>query len=144
MSQGQCFTVNSEHSLKCAQEYLAKTWNEKKWLEMRLNTDKTRSGLQNSSLHLYCQHLAEALNDAGHYFLITINKVETECNWTMERVKDFLWKPIQEAITKEKSTTRISTKETTIIYETLNRHTASKLGVFVPWPSKDTIGRKAA
>lgn len=141
--KGQCFTVNSEHSLKCAQEYLATKWQEKKWLEMRLNFDKTRSIPQNSSLHLYCQQLADALNDAGHYFVITINKVETECNWTMERVKDFLWRPIQEAITKEKSTTRITTKETTIIYETLNRHTSSKLGVYVLWPSKETLGQAA-
>ncbi len=137
---GQFFVVNSEHSLKCAQNYLLKQWNEKKWLEMRLNFDKTRSIPQNSSLHKYCQQLADALNDAGHHFVITINGVETDCNWNMERVKDFLWRPIQQAITKEKSTTRISTKETTIIYETLNRHTTSKLGVYVPWPCKENMG----
>jgi hypothetical protein len=81
--------------------------------------------------------LASAMNSAGYQFVIIINRKETECDWNMQRVKDFMWRPIQEALKKEKSTAKVSTKDYPEIYETLNRHTASKLGISIDWPSKE-------
>lgn len=134
---GQAFTINSEFTLKAAQEQLAKQWHERKWLQISFNYDKTRSSQQNSALHVYCKLLAIELNNAGYSFVIILNGKETECDWNMERVKDFLWRPIQEALKKEKSTAKVSTKDYPEIYETLNKHTASKLGISIDWPVKE-------
>ena len=133
----QTFTINSEFTLQAAKAELEKQWNDKKWLQISFNYDKARTSLQNSSLHLYCKFLAEALNEAGHQFVIIINGKETECDWNMQRVKDFLWRPIQEALKKKGSTKKLNTKDVSEIYENLNRHTATKLGVSIQWPNKD-------
>jgi len=133
----QSFTINSEFTLAAAQAELAKQWTDKKWLQISFNYDKTRSKLQNSALHVYCEMLAKSMNDAGYQFVIIINTKETECDWNMQRVKDFMWRPIQEALKKEKSTAKVSTKDYPEIYETLNRHTATRLGISIQWPCKE-------
>lgn len=133
----QPFTINSKATLQAAKDFLIKEFNDRKWLQITPNYDKQRTGLQNKALHVYCGLLAEAMNDAGFGFVIIVNRKETECNWTMERVKDFMWRPIQEALKKETSTARVSTKDYPEIYETLNRHTATKLGISLKWPSKE-------
>ena len=139
---GQFFTVNSEHTLKCAQEFLARQWSERKWLRMELSFDKNRSSLQNASMHVYFGQLAEALNDAGYHYIITINQRETECNWDPEMVKRFIWKPIQNALFDKNSTTRLSTVQCQQVYEHVNRLTAEKFCIHIPWPSKDSMGER--
>ena len=97
---------------------------------------KPRSTRQNSALHVYCRLLANALNDAG-YDMKKVMKPEADIPWTQNSVKEYLWRPIQEALGKEHSTTKQSTKDIPMIYETLNRHLAEKLGVSVPWPEQE-------
>ena len=89
----QPFTINSKATLQAAKDFLIKEFNDRKWLQITPNYDKQRTGLQNKALHVYCGLLAEAMNDAGFGFVIIVNRKETECNWTMERVKDFMWIP---------------------------------------------------
>lgn len=134
---GQGYTINSEHTKKCFHEWVDRMWEEKRFMHFDAPSfDRTRSGQQNSALHVYCKLLAEALNDAGYPLMITINGKETEIDWNMERVKDLMWRPIQEALKKERSTAKVSTKDYPEIYETLNRHTASRLGISIDWPVK--------
>lgn len=133
---GQTFTINSEFTLKAAQDQLAKQWNERKWLQISFNYDKTRSMKQNAALHVYCKMLSEALNDAG----LDMKQVlahHAEIPWDESAVKNKLWRPIQQAMIEEESTTKARTIDYPAIYETLNRYTASKLGVSVDWPSKE-------
>jgi len=99
---------------------------------------KPRTTTQNAALHKYFDQLAEALNDAGYDMRKTL-KQSIDIPWTKDSVKNFLWKPIQESMTGEKSTTKLSTVDPSIVYETLNRHTAEKLGVSVPFPSMETM-----
>jgi hypothetical protein len=91
---------------------------------------------QNKALHLYCKMLAEALNDAGLDMKKTL-KAEIDIPWNKERVKEFLWKPIQEAMTNKMTTTALTTIEPSGIYLVLDRHLSEKFGIHVSWPSNE-------
>jgi len=90
---------------------------------------------QNKSLHKYCDLLAIALGDSGQD-MRKVLKPEVEIPWTQDNVKEFMFKPIMSAMFPDiESTTDLDTVQIQHVYETLNRHTAQKLGVSVPWPS---------
>jgi len=76
---------------------------------------KVRSLSQNNPWHLFCEELAQMLNDSG---------------------KEHLWMPIQEAITQKGLTKNISSSELSLIAETLIRHLSEKFGVSLNWPSR--------
>ncbi len=128
--------INSAHSKELFIAQMSKLYDEHKYLRLTIKTGKQRSNLQNSSLHLYLSHLAEALNDAGYDMKRTL-KVDVDIPWTESNAKEFLWRPIQKALTKKDSTTKPTTKEYVYIYEVLSRHLVDKFGVNVPWPSKE-------
>ena len=96
-----------------------------------------RTTLQNRSLHLFCQQLADALNDAGLDMKKTL-KQDIEIPWTMENVKNHLWRPIQEAMTDKESTTALDSSEPSQVYEVLNRHLGEKFKIHVPWPCEES------
>ena len=100
-----------------------------------MNEELKRTLLQNKSMHLYYSQLADALNAAGWDMRKTL-KPDVEIPWTETSVKSLLWKPIQDAMFDKDSTTQLDTKQVSAVYETLNRHTASKLGVSVPFPDR--------
>ena len=97
---------------------------------------KNRTLKQNRSLHLYCQLLADALNDAGLDMRRTL-KEDIEIPWTKENVKEFLWRPIQDAMFQQASTTELNTAQVGQVYEVLNRHMSEKKGVSVSFPEED-------
>lgn len=133
----QLFTVNSGVTRDFCIEEIKRQYEINKWFQITFNYDKTRTGRQNSSLHLYCTHLSKAFNDAG-YDMTRVLSHHAEIPWDLKgfNVKEKIWKPVQQAICQETSTTKASAKDYPQIYETVNRFTASKLGVSVDWPSK--------
>jgi len=132
--------INSQQSLDAYIEHLRGQFDKHKNLRVDLKTGKQRSLTQNAALHLYCQHMAEALNDAGHDFRVLV-KDDIDVPWSPELVKDYLWRPVQKAITGQDSTTKPERSQYSEIYEVINRHVSGKLGIFIPWPSKDTINQ---
>ena len=100
-----------------------------------MNDKAKRTLLQNKSMHKYYSMLAEALNSAGWDMRKTL-KPGIEIPWTDISVKERLWKPIQDAMYDKQSTTQLETDEVSAVYEVLNRNTASKLGVSVPFPDR--------
>lgn len=100
-------------------------------------TDKKpiRTIPQNAALHVYFELLAKELNDAGLDMKKVFEVKAVEVPWSAGSVKEVLWRPIQGAMIGEESTTKLTTIEISEVYEVLNRHTAQKLGVSVPWPS---------
>lgn len=134
--QGDHWIVNSDAKLENYIQHLRGQYAEHKYLRCQVKTGKQRSDLQNNSLHLYCTQLAEALNNAG-LDMRKVLKPGVEIPWSMLAVKDKLWRPIQESMTGQESTTKPDRDEYPQIYETLNRHIASKFGISVAWPSKD-------
>ena len=128
--------INSEQALEAAIVQLRMQFNEKKYVKAKLSYGRSRTLTQNRALHKFCQMLADKLNEAG-LDQKKVLKPEVEIPWTMEAVKEGLWKPVQEAVTGLKSTTKPEASQYSDIYEVLNRHLTTKLGVHVPWPTKD-------
>lgn len=98
-----------------------------------------RTLLQNKAMHKYFSILAKSLNDAGWDMKSTL-KPNVEIPWTEASIKEHLWRPIQKAMLDKTSTADLHTNEMNDVYECLNRHTASKLGVSVPFPDRHGSG----
>lgn len=104
--------------------------------------DKPRTESQNKALHLYFTQLAEMLNDAG-LDMRKVLKPSISIPWTSQTIKENLWKPIMKAQTDKSSTTELTTKEITEIYDTINRHLSEKFGISVEWPSLESLINKS-
>ncbi len=89
---------------------------------------------QRNALHLYCEMLACALNNAGYDMKKTL-KEEVEIPWQKMMVKEHLWKPIEKIMVDKDSTEEMTNKEVNEIYKVLDRHIAQKFGVSVPFPN---------
>lgn len=100
--------------------------------------EKKRTLTQNKALHLYFRLLAEELNKAGLDMKKVLNP-GVEIPWNEKSVKEFLWRPIQDASVQKESTTQIETKEIDKVYDILNRHIGEKFGVHVPFPSEEEL-----
>ena len=87
---------------------------------------------QNSALHRYFDLLASTLN-AQNLTVDVILRADTQ--WNKERVKELLWKNLQKSITGKESTTKLTTKELTEVYDTLNKALGEKLHIHVDFPS---------
>ena len=104
-----------------------------------LKHDKcTRTELQNRAIHLYCTWLADALNAAGYgmSYVMRILSKNQDIPWSMESVKERLWRPTQKHTFGKDSTTKLNTDEVGTVYEALNLCTSDKLGVSVNFPDK--------
>jgi len=97
-----------------------------------------RTDKQNRSLHLLFKLLAEELNQSGLDMRKTL-KPGVEIPWSGDSVKEFLWRPIQEAQLNKKSTTELTTKEIDAVFDTITRHIGEKFGIYVPFPSIDEV-----
>lgn len=98
--------------------------------------DKQRTLQQNKALHKFFTMLADDLNQSG-YDMKKVLKPGVDIPWNADTVKNYLWRPIQEAQLQKESTTELSTREIDVVYNTLNRHLGDKLGVHVPFPSEE-------
>lgn len=96
--------------------------------------DKQRTLRQNNSIHLLFKILADELNENG----LTMQKVlkpGVDIYWTPESVKEYLWKPVQEAMLAKKSTTELTTKEIDQVFEVISKHLGEKFGLSLVFPS---------
>lgn len=91
---------------------------------------------QNKSIHLYLTLLSKELNEAG-LDMKKVLKPSVSIDWNIINTKEYLWRPIQEALNLKKSTTELDTKEVSQIWEHLNRHLSEKFGIYVPFPSQE-------
>jgi len=57
--------------------------------------------------------------------------------WSQESVKEDLWRPIQQAMFKIKSTTQLNTSQVSEVHRVLDNWTATELGVSLPFPSRE-------
>ena len=95
-----------------------------------------RTDKQNDSLHLWFELISQILNDSGKDMRVFL-KPEIEIPWTKDNFKNFVWRPVQEHLVGKKSTTELTTKEVSEVYEVLNRFLGEKHGIHVPFPSID-------
>jgi hypothetical protein len=114
--------------------------NTGKVLQIEWSTDASRrmTGKQRGALHVWCDHVAKVLNEAGMYFArrIKFNGDEVEIDWDMYLVKEHIYKPMLEAMTGKLSTEDQDTVDPSKVVGTIQRHFALNHGRNLPdWPS---------
>jgi hypothetical protein len=98
-----------------------------------------RTENQNNAIHLYCERLAEALNDAGYEIKKVMEVKTADVPWTKESVKELLWRPLQEAAVDKHSTKALEKMDVDRVYSILDRHISSNFGVHIEFPSKEQL-----
>jgi hypothetical protein len=93
--------------------------------------EKIRTQQQNKALHLWCQQVADTLNEGGISYKMLLDGLEID--QTMETIKS-LFRLIAGAKFGVKSTSELTTKQLMDTFEEFNKHLATK-GVYVAWPS---------
>lgn len=97
-----------------------------------------RTKQQNKALHVLFRLLADNLNNAGLDMKKTL-KPGVDIPWGPVAVKEFLWRPVQEAQLGKRSTTELTTVEIDEVFETINRHLGEKFGMHTPFPSIEDL-----
>ena len=95
-----------------------------------------RTGQQQKAIEVFCNALAETLNDHGFEMKAVMAVKTADVPWNQERVKDLLWRPIQEAMFNETSTTKLETDQVSKVHEVLNRHIAQNFGISISFPTR--------
>jgi len=86
---------------------------------------------------LYCERLAEALNDAGYDQKVALQFRKVNVPWSKTTVKENLWHQLQKAMLGTDSTTELETTQVNEVYEVLDRWTSQNFGIHVPFPSEE-------
>ena len=92
----------------------------------------TRTGKQNDAIHAYCREVAKVMTAHG-MDMKTVVKEGVSIDPTMYLIKDYMWRPIQKAVTGVESTRKITTLEVNEIYEVLSRLLVEKYSIDVPF-----------
>ena len=106
------------------------------------NLPKKRSSQENRALHVLFQNIAYELNRLGLEFTFRgIKGMEIETIYTPEIVKEFLWKPLQNALLKKSSTTQLTHNDIGLIFEILGKYFAEN-GIEISFPSVESLNIK--
>lgn len=99
-----------------------------------------RTPKQNNAVHVYCGLLAEKLNHHGLYMNHELFRRALECEWSKTSVKEYIWKSTQRKMLPGKdSTTELTRKEVSAIYDPLNNYFSNEAGIYVPFPKKEAV-----
>lgn len=101
---------------------------------IRRRTDK-----QNNALHLYFSQLSYALNQDGFDVRAVISEA-VDIPWTPYMVKELLWRATQKFMFGKVSTTQLNKlDEIEKIYDVVNKTVGGRTGIYVPFPSLETL-----
>src|SRR3990167_5742132 len=108
-----------------------------------LSPIQQRTGQQNRALHKFFSMLSEPLNIAGLEMKLVL-KGDTQIWWTMESVKEYLWRPLQKVMFQKESTTELEKQiEIDKCHEQLMHILGEKHGVeFIPFPVEKKLEEK--
>ena len=128
--------INSDATLKQYLIHVTEQYKNHGYLVTTMKTGKTRTNVQNASLHLYCEMVAGELNHQA----LDMHKVLSPAiaiPWNQTLVKELIWKSVQVSMIDEESTTKANRGDYSKIYDVISRHLAVNFSVNVPWPSKE-------
>ncbi len=99
---------------------------------------RTRTDQQRKAIEVYCAELGTALNGAGLDMraVLAAMKEGVEIPWSQDLVKEIIWRRIQVAMIEKKSTTRLTPEQVSKVYEVVNRFTAERFGISMPFPNR--------
>ena len=102
--------------------------------EVDIKNMDMRTVQQNKALHLFCKHISETLNEKGLY-VQDVLKMETV--WTMQTVKETVFKPVMTQIYGINSTTKLKKDEFNNIIDSIVLAFSKKGIVINDFPSRD-------
>lgn len=95
---------------------------------------KLRSDKQRRAMELWFDMVAKALNKDGFDMRVFIDQ-GVDIMWTPYTVKEYLWRPMQQAILGKTTTRALTTDEIDKIYEPINKVMGERTGIHIPFPS---------
>lgn len=142
MPEGEGWTVNSDASLANFVKHVGELYGKHKFVMFSWKTGRQRTAIQNAAIHVFCREIAEKLNAGPPEWQMEVKsgflKNPVEVSWTMDSVKELIWRPIQIALYPEKkSTTQLERTEVSEVAETITKNLAEKKGVVVNFPSRE-------
>ena len=130
--------IENQQSLEAYIVHLRASLKKYKAIKVSVKSNRHRTPTQNKCIHKYCAQVSEALNDAG-LDMQTVLKKGASIPWSEGKVKDDIWRQVQKAMFDKVSTTEITTTECAKVYDVVARHLSETLGVYVAWPSKESM-----
>lgn len=98
--------------------------------------EKPKTATQRAALHVWLEQMADALNSAGMDMKKTL-KPEVDIPWTKLLVKEYIFKPVLDAMTQKESTEEMVTVDPDRVYKVICRHMADNHGFTCPpWPTR--------
>ena len=97
---------------------------------------------QFNALHVWCGEVALLLTQCG-LDMKAVLKPEVDISWTKDSVKQYLYKPVLEALSGKQSTTEQNTLEPSAVADHIARHLGEKFGITLPpWPDRFNRGQE--
>lgn len=130
---------------KALDVYATKSISHRKKVFVQYSTDESMSKKQRGALHVWCEMVAQVLNDNDllHEYKSPVRGIDMQVDWTMYMIKDMIYKPVLAAMTGKMSTEEQTTVEPSSVAETIARSFAVKGVVLPEWPTQHNRGRKA-
>ena len=124
---GEFWEVNNEDQRLMLIQFLKD--NKDQPLTFKLIRSK-RTPKQNNGIHAYCREVAKRLTAGGHD-MKTILKEGVRIDPTMELVKEYMWTPVQKALTGKQKSSELDSKEVNTVYEAIAKLLVEKYDVNV-------------
>jgi hypothetical protein len=103
------------------------------------NLPHKRSSQENKALHVLFQNISFALNQNNfEYTWRGIQGFNISTKYTPEIVKNFIWKPLQDALLNKQSTTQLTHNDIQLIFEILGKFFAENK-IEIQFPSKEQL-----
>ena len=123
---------------KIASQLFNKLILDKRLIDLK-QVKKTRSNLQNKSLHLFFRLISDELNELGLTFnYIGLKGLEMDLRYTPDLVKITIWKPIQKALFNTDSTKDLDSYQLNEVSETIIKFFAEK-GISLIFPNIQSL-----
>lgn len=98
---------------------------------------------QNASLHKYCELRATQLDDAGIKKVDLLTKMKAEMPWSMEGVKEDIWKTFQVFKGFGSKTSKLKTNEVTQVFDLCTQFFGEIMQLpFIDFPNEEERRRE--
>ena len=104
--------------------------------EIDIKNIDMRSIKQNSAIHLWCNMIAQQLNNNGLY---VSDIIKTQSHWNMSKVKENIFKPVVKSLYDKDSTTKLKKDEFEQIIDTIIQAFATKGIVISDFPNRQDL-----
>lgn len=105
------------------------------------NLPKKRSSQENRALHVFFQNISYELNRLGMEFTYRgVKGMDIQTTYTPEIVKEFIWKPLQNALLSKSSTTELTHSDIQMIFDILGKY-FSEMGIEIVFPSIESLSK---